>query len=132
MAAWHKWIGFWTGIGFLLLAAAAVAGPPATGQSDAKQFDDQFRPLLRRHCATCHSGDKPKGKLRLDILELNLTDTPTRKRWAAVVDRLKDGEMPPKEKPRPPEKEIQALTNWLLPRVNAADAAARAAQGRVV
>ena len=40
--------------------------------------------------------------------------------------------MPPKEKPRPPEKEIQDLIDWLAPRVETADAAARAAQGRVV
>ena len=40
--------------------------------------------------------------------------------------------MPPKGKPRPPAQDVQALTGWLAPRVAAADAAARAAQGRVV
>lgn len=134
MAGSYKWIGVWCAAGLTLLGWAAVAAPPpATGQAaDARQFDDQFRPLLAQHCVACHSGDKPKRKLRLDNLAPDFADAATRERWTAVVQRLQAGEMPPKDKPRPPEKELQALTAWLAPRVAAAGAAARAAQGRVV
>ncbi len=135
MAGLRTWIGLWTGAGLMLLSATSIAAPPetATGKvDDAKTFDDQFRPLLACHCVECHRGDKPKGNLRLDNLTLDLADAATRQHWTAVVERLRAGEMPPKEKPRPPEKEVQALTEWLAPRVTAADAAARAAQGRVV
>ena len=100
--------------------------------ADAKLFDDQFRPLLVRHCVTCHGGDKPKGKLRLDNLTTDFADAATLARWTAVIERLEAGEMPPKGKPRPPAQDVQALTGWLAPRVAAADAAARAAQGRVI
>ncbi|MBC7818969.1 MAG: DUF1592 domain-containing protein [Planctomycetaceae bacterium] len=127
MTECRRWIGMWAGVGLTLLGVVAV------GQADdAKQFDDQFRPLLARHCVECHRGDKPKGNLRLDNLKLDLADAATRKHWSAVVERLRAGEMPPKEKPRPPEKEVQALTDWLAARVTTADTAARAAQGRVV
>ncbi len=129
MAKSGRWMGLKSGVALTLLGVTAV------GQADdAKQFEDQFRPLLARHCVECHRGEKPKGKLRLDNLTLDLADAATRKHWSAVVERLRAGEMPPKdyEKPRPPEKEVQALTDWLAPRVAAADDAARAAQGRVV
>ncbi len=134
MAKLRNWVGLWAGVGLMLLGLMVVAAPPpTTGQTDdAKKFDDQFRPLLARHCVECHRGDKPKGKLRLDNLTLDLADAATRKHWTAVVERLRAGEMPPKEKPRPPEKEVQALTDWLAPRVAVADDAARTAQGRVV
>jgi len=134
MAAWRKWVELLTGIGLTLLAVAAFAAPPATNDqtADARQFEDQFRPLLTRHCVDCHSGDKPKGNLRLDKLTPDLADAATRKHWTAVVERLEAGEMPPKEKLRPPEKEVQALIDWMTPRLAAADSAARAAQGRVV
>ena len=129
MAKCRKWVG----VGLTLLSLAVVAASLTTGKADdAKTFDDQFRPLLARHCVECHRGDKPKGKLRLDNLTLDLADAATRKHWTAVVERLRAGEMPPKEKPRPPEKEVQALTDWLAPRVAVADDVARAAQGRVV
>lgn len=127
MAESRQRVELCAGIGLLLLGLASV------GQADdAKQFDDQFRPLLARHCVECHRGDKPKGNLRLDNLKLDLSDATTRKHWSAVVERILAGEMPPKEKPRPPEKEVAALADWLAARVTSADAAARATQGRVV
>jgi mono/diheme cytochrome c family protein len=131
MIGWRIWIGLWAGVGLTL--AATAAPPQAADQvADASQFDDQFRPLLLRHCVACHSGDKPKGRLRLDRLSLDLANDVSRKQWTAVLKRVKAGEMPPKSKPRPPEKELQALTDWLAPRVAAADATARTAQGRAV
>ena len=55
-----------------------------------------------RHCVACHGGDKPKGKFRLDNLTTDFADAATRERWAAVIERLEAGEMPPEGKPRPP------------------------------
>ncbi len=134
MVGWRMWAGLWGGVGLILIGVASLAAPPPTTDqvADAKRFDKQFRPLLDRHCVACHRGDKPKGKLRLDNLTLDFADEVNRKRWAGVLTRLEAGEMPPKSKPRPPAKEIQALVEWLAPRVAAGDAAARAAQGRVV
>ena len=134
MAKLRKGDGLWAGVGLTLLGVAVIAAPPpSTEPSDeAKQFESQFRPLVARHCVECHRGEKPKGNLRLDNLTTDFSEATTRDHWAAVVKRLKAGEMPPKEKPRMPEQDVQALTGWLEARVSAADAAARAAQGRVV
>src|SRR5207237_6855700 len=49
-----------------------------------------------------------------------------------VLKRVKAGEMPPKTKPRPPQKELLALSDWIGARAEAAVAARRAAEGRVV
>ena len=135
MSGWRIGVGLWAGVGLTVLVVAAIAAPPSTVQKDdAKQFDDQIRPLLARHCVTCHRGDKPKGNLRLENLTFNLESAAARKQWTAVVERLRAGEMPPQDskQPRPTEKEVLALTDWLAPRVAAADAAARTAQGRVI
>ncbi|MGE5191183.1 MAG: DUF1592 domain-containing protein [Deltaproteobacteria bacterium] len=133
MAVWRGSVDLLAGAGLTLLGVAAIAAPPTTTQTaDARHFEDQFRPLLARHCVDCHRGDKPKGHFRLDNLTPDFADGPTRRHWTAVVERLQAGEMPPREKPRPPEKDVQALIDWLGPRLAAADAAARAAQGRVV
>ncbi len=131
MVAWRNWAGFF--IGFCLTPAATGAPPQSVDQvADARKFGDQFRPFLVRHCLTCHSGDKPKGDLRLDQLTPAFGDEGSRKQWAAILERIEAGEMPPKSKPRPPKKEVQALTDWLAPRLAAADAVARANQGRAV
>jgi len=133
MAGWRVWVGLCAGVGLTLLdVAAVVASPPRIDQTaDARLFDDQFRPLLVRHCIACHGGAKPKGKFRLDNLTTDFADAATRAHWTAVIERLEAGEMPPKGKPRPPVQDVQALTGWLATRVAAA-AAARAGQGRVI
>lgn len=130
----RTWLSLCVGMGLALIGVALIAAPPdANNQSaESQQFEQQFRPLLTRHCVACHSGDKPKGKLRLDNLTLDLADAAARDHWAAVVERLESGEMPPKDQPRPPEKDVEALIGWLTPRVSAAETAARTAQGRVV
>ena len=127
MAESPQWIRLWASVGLALLAAATNGHA-----DDAQQFDEQVRPLLARHCVSCHRGDKPKGNLRLDNLTLNFAEAATREHWSAVVKRLHAGEMPPKENPRPTAKEVATLTDWLTPRIARATAAARATQGRVV
>lgn len=94
--------------------------------------DDSIRPILERHCLECHSGEEPKGELRLDQLAVDFSDEAIRKQWRAVLNRLTSGEMPPKEKPRPPAQDIQTLTEWINGQIDDAEAAQRVAQGRVV
>jgi hypothetical protein len=128
MAGW----GRWAGSTILVAATLTVSLMAADTSDDARHFTDRFRPLLVSHCVPCHGGDKPKGKLRLDNLTPDFADDAAREHWADVIERLKAGEMPPKGKPRPPGKDVEALLGWLAPRVADAGASARAAQGRVV
>jgi mono/diheme cytochrome c family protein len=112
----------------LLIPILATADDSAI----AKQYDEQIKPLLTKHCFECHATEKPKGDLRLDKLSLDFADDANREIWATALERIKTGEMPPKEKPRLSAVESQALLDWIRGNVEPADAAARAAQGRVV
>jgi mono/diheme cytochrome c family protein len=106
--------------------AAASSGRPQS----ADPYQDQIRPFLARHCLECH-GEKPKSDLRLDGLSADFADAASREQWLTVLKRVKAGEMPPKPKPRPSEKEVQVLGEWIDRRVAAASPSATA-QGRVV
>ena len=79
------------GIGLALFAAPplpAKAAQEDPAPADAKEFDQQFRPLFAKHCVSCHSGAKAKGNLRLDTLKLDLGDAAARMHWATVIERL--------------------------------------------
>jgi hypothetical protein len=130
------------GLGVVFLGRLLPGPTPAAAQGPAKdaggektpadrQYDEQVRPFLARHCQGCHGPDKAKADLRLDQLAPDFDRPTIRERWLAVQKRLKAGEMPPKEKPRPPEQEALALADWIGKGVAAADAR-RAAEGRVV
>jgi mono/diheme cytochrome c family protein len=114
------------------LAAAPVSGQESGRQADAAFLETKIRPVLVAHCYGCHSKEAKelKGSLRLDRLSADFGDEATRKQWRKLLKRLKAGEMPPKSKPRPPEKQIKLLSDWISARSAAADAARRP-QGRV-
>jgi len=107
-------------VGVLFLASAVQGEQPTNVQ-----------PFFVKHCQECHSGEKPKGDFRFDKLTADFSDRANRDRWLTVLEQLKSGAMPPKEKPRPTEKDVQALKDWVGTQVEAA-AARRLAEGRVV
>ncbi len=100
-------------------------------EPDAKSFSEQIRPLLVKHCVECHGPLKPKKNLRLDQLGDDFASQAIRDKWQQLLKRIKAGEMPPEERPRPTEHDVQILSDWINVKVKAADAK-RAAEGRVV
>jgi hypothetical protein len=100
--------------------------------AEAKQFAEQVKPLFAKHCQSCHRGEKPKGDFLVENLSPDFSDNANRKRWLTVLEQVKAGTMPPKEKPRPPANEVRVLIDWISKRTTAAEAAHSAAQGRVV
>jgi mono/diheme cytochrome c family protein len=129
MAAARVWI--YMLIAGLVSCLGAVGPTARTAEPDPKPSADPARPFLTQHCKACHSGDKPKGKFRIDSLTGDFNDKTNRERWLAALEQVKSGAMPPEGKPRPPEKDVAALAEWINGRVTAAEAARNAAQGRV-
>jgi len=139
--SWRAWIVTWV---VVAIAAFVIRGSQnnviaAPGeqsadakQADTKQYDEQVRPFLARHCQECHRGEKPKGKLHVDQLTASFSDAAVREKWHAVLQRIKAGEMPPKDKPRPSEQEVQALANWITGKLQGAESSTQDARGRVV
>ena len=126
--------GLCVGIAWMLFDALISAAPPEQPKqgADAAPFAEKFQPLLERHCMKCHQGEQPNGKFRLDSLTANFADASVRRRWSAVVQRITAGEMPPEDEPRVSGDDVRSLSEWVTPRVQAAEAAAREAQGRTV
>jgi Protein of unknown function (DUF1592)/Protein of unknown function (DUF1588)/Protein of unknown function (DUF1587)/Protein of unknown function (DUF1585)/Protein of unknown function (DUF1595)/Planctomycete cytochrome C len=112
-----------------LVAALFSAG--LARAEDQRQFRDQIRPVLVKYCQECHRGEKPKGELNLDRLEVDFANAANRERWLLVIQRVRAGEMPPKGKPRPEPQEVKSLANWVNAEIKMAGAE-RAAEGRVV
>jgi hypothetical protein len=119
-----------TSVGHLAAFPETAKGKPEKPAS-SKQYEEQVRPFITKHCLECHQGVKARGELRLDQLAPDLAGIESRERWLAVLARLKAGTMPPKGKPRPPQKDLRVVTGWIGAEFDAATAALRG-QGRVV
>lgn len=116
------------------LAATAVAAdvdvsklPPAAKKAGVT-FDADIKPFFEKSCVKCHSGEKPKAKLRLDTRENILKGAGDEKILEAgnsaksevvhvVADLIADEEMPPLDKrdkyPALTKDQIGLLRAWI-------------------
>jgi mono/diheme cytochrome c family protein len=58
-----------TAIFGLALAAVASAPVPPPATKTGVTYTADIKPILDQSCIKCHSGDKPKARLKLDTLE---------------------------------------------------------------
>ena len=115
-----------------MLCGLGTIGPVARTADPAPQpVGEPAGPFLAQHCKACHTGAKPKGGFNLDSLTPDFNDKANRERWLAVSEQVENGTMPPTGKPRPKEKDVQTLADWIGGRVATAEADRNAAQGRV-
>ncbi|NBR05324.1 MAG: DUF1592 domain-containing protein [Planctomycetes bacterium] len=90
-------------IAMILVSGGVCAAPPLPSQT-----------FLDQHCAKCHAGEKAKGDFRIKELSLDFSDKKSRRLWEKVHQQITSGEMPPKTRPRPDEKESHILTEWIV------------------
>lgn len=79
-----------------------------------RRFAAEVRPFLEAYCVSCHDDASREADLDLsafDTLEAVAKDHP---RWALVLERLRDGDMPPrKAKKQPPPESRSAVIAWI-------------------
>lgn len=103
----------------LLACALQVAGSEPPGKA-----------FLAAHCHECHDSSLAEGGLNLEQLAFDLSQSKTFEIWEVIHDRVRDGEMPPKKKQRPPQEELSGFLATLSAPLVKADAARISAQGR--
>jgi hypothetical protein len=121
---WSRWITLMLLAGGALLDPSrlafgqeAVPARPAASNSQTPaghqepSFSRDILPFLEKHCFHCHG--KTEGANEADLSLRKYTDDLSvqqdRKVWDNVLHMLRAGEMPPKERPRPPAAEVEAV-----------------------
>jgi hypothetical protein len=81
----------------------------------------ELAPFIEKHCIDCHDADSAKGGLDFGKLPAELDRPETLAKWVRVFDRVDQGEMPPKKKPRPEAGENAAFAKALAANLITAD-----------
>lgn len=76
-------------------------------------FDSQIRPLLVRHCVTCHSTEKLEGELDLERFKTGEDAGGSPAVWESVLEQVTIGEMPPKDSPPLSTDDEATLLAWV-------------------
>ncbi|NQV23918.1 MAG: DUF1587 domain-containing protein, partial [Rhodopirellula sp.] len=98
-----------------VLHAASDSKTPAA--TTFPEMPDAVKVFLSDHCVACHDGEDGKGGLDLTGLQGTLDAPGEMARWIRIFDRVRAGEMPPKDADPPKQKEIGeflgATREWL-------------------
>ena len=89
----------------------------------------ELEPILENRCVECHDSDEAKGGLDLVKLQRDMQDPALRERWIRIHDRVKAGEMPPKNEDLP-DLERGRMTAILAATITAAERADVRQNGR--
>ena len=90
---------------------------------------EKIEPILENRCVECHDSDEAKGGLDLVKLPRDIRDPAVRERWIRIHDRIKAGEMPPKNEGIP-DSERDRMITVLASMITATDRADVIQQGR--
>ena len=100
---------------------------------EAINFEQQVRPILKKHCFKCHGEKKQKGDLRLDTLSGDLSkDRVAAEAWHDVRNALNLSEMPPKKEDSLLPAELRTVTSWITQEIDALVASQKGTDGRIV
>ncbi|MDZ4783314.1 MAG: DUF1592 domain-containing protein [Planctomycetia bacterium] len=86
--------------------------------------------FLENHCLACHNADDPNGNLDFGALKFSTDDRDHFARWVKIHDRVKAGEMPPADEPRPDAQALASFVDGLATSLTEADQALYARDGR--
>ena len=95
------------------LVIGILALEPAGRDAAAVGFKDDVRPLLKRYCFDCHSGDQAESGVTLDRFSEATARTSDRAAWQKVLRQLQGRAMPPKDAPQPADAERTLLASWI-------------------
>jgi len=95
-------------LALLLPARARTAEIPAL-----ERFEEEIQPLLIDYCYGCHGAGMKKGQVILDTFPSGAAMLGKRDLWWSVLRNVRAGIMPPANKPRPSQKEIALLADWI-------------------
>jgi hypothetical protein len=113
---------------WVLAATAAGWGAP----TPVMPVPPAANAFIQDQCMDCHDSDTKKGGLDLSSLPFDLNSAKTFDLWVTIHDRVQNGEMPPKKRPRPDPAALNMFLNALAQPMIQADQARAATEGRAV
>lgn len=103
----------------------------AGAEENQAAIDSATQAFFQTYCVRCHNAEKQEGKFRLDTLSHDFADELAAQRWAEVVFRINNGEMPPEKEPQPKSVELGQAVDWISTRIKEGEAASMARRGPV-
>ena len=103
-----------------LYFAVALLPTISTAQDDTSRrsqlttdFDKSVLPFVKEYCLDCHGDQTQEAKLDLSRFGSVSDVVAGHQIWKTVLERVKAGEMPPKDSEQPTEERRAVFVNWI-------------------
>lgn len=113
------------------IAASLLSAASAAELSRDDIFRTRIQPLVVTHCLDCHSGAKPEADLNLKPYRSSADVLAGRPVWLKALQKLRSGEMPPKDSDQPSSDDRKLLVAWLDDVLNNIDCTSNPNPGHV-
>lgn len=91
------------------LLALAVLGVLFPSLAKADQFQERVEPFVKKYCHSCHNKKQARGELDLTRYSRDRDVTSDFRSWNHVMQFIRKGEMPPRDKLQPTLEERNAV-----------------------
>ena len=81
----------------------------AIGPAWSLEAEPHGRQFFEKYCYDCHEGDGAEAGLDLASLRLDTLGDHQEQRLVTILDRVRDGEMPPADMDRPDQSDVDAF-----------------------
>src|SRR6266545_4963693 len=114
-----------------LCLALVLPARQAQRSNSATVFEQAVQPFFSKNCYVCHNSELKSGGLDIESYKTVAAVRRHRDEWERIVQKLRSGEMPPKEMPRPDKAELETVARWIEQEIEQADRLAEPDPGRV-
>ena len=93
----------------MFLGTFVVLGTAGSWAKGADLFQERVEPFAKKYCNECHNKRLAKGELDLTRYAGDRDVTNDFRHWNTIIEFIRDGEMPPEDKPQPTLEERNAV-----------------------
>ena len=118
-------------LGLLVLGAAPKVGESAADEADVARFDETVQPFVEDTCLPCHNTRRKRGGLNLESFQSVDSVARDPNLWEKALAKMRSGEMPPEEDPRPDPEVLADVAAWIDHELERVDRTAAPQPGRL-
>src|SRR5215208_1800774 len=116
-----------------LVICVTIAPPARQAQrvNGPDEFNKTVQPFFSTNCFTCHNTNLKSGGLDLEVYKTSASIRQDRDLWEKVLRKLRSGEMPPEQMPRPDKAQAEEVMRWIETEIQLGAQLAGPVPGRV-
>jgi len=100
--------------------------------ADSAEIPPKIKSFIESHCLDCHSGDKPRATLSLEVSKIDFSNPAKLEKLSRVHDRIQNNEMPPPKEVQPSVADRKEFLSWIDGRLKKAYIERQGLEGRVL